>query len=123
MIKSIIKIAIAILIANAIFQIAAEYVNHYRFNDAVLELATHSVGKTDSQLKDKVMDLAATYSEPVDPETLTIRQDEHHTFVEAKYTKAIAVVPGYEVQWPFALDVDGFVIVPTKAGDLLPNPK
>jgi hypothetical protein len=118
MIKSIIKIAIAILIANGIFQVSSEYVNHYRFNDAVLELATHALGRTDTQLKDKVMELAATYSEPVDADALTIRQEEHHTYVETKYTKPIAVVPGYEVQWPFALNVDGFVIVPTKAGDL-----
>ena len=122
MIKAIIKIALAILVANAIFQVSSEYVNHYRFNDAVVELATHSVGKTDGQLKDKVMDLAATYSEPVDAETLSIRQEEHHTFVEAKYKKPIAIVPGYDVQWPFSLDVDGFVIVPIKAGDLA-NPK
>ena len=114
MIKSIIKIAVFILIANALFRVASEYVTHYRFNDAVKELAMHSVGKTDSQLKDRVMELAATYSEPLDPEALTVRQDEHHTFVEAKYTKPIAVVPGYEVQWPFSLSVDGFVIAPPK---------
>jgi len=122
MIKSIIKIAIAILIANALFQVASAYVSHYRFNDAVQQLATRAVGRTDVQLKDKVMELAAMYDEPVDPEALTVRQEEHHTFVEAKYTKPIAVVPGYEVQWPFALDVDGFVLVPATAGDLT-NPK
>ncbi len=123
MIKSFLKVVIAILIANAIFRVASEYVTHYRFNDAVTELATHSVGKSDAQVKDKVLERAATYDEPIDAEALSVQQDEHHTFVQTKYTKPIAIVPGFEVQWPFSLDVDGFVIAPPPRPGELPNAK
>lgn len=122
MIKSIIKVLVAVLIANALWRVSSAYITHYRFNDAVTELAKHAVGKTDAQLKDKVMELAATYDEPVDADALAIRQEEHHTYVETKYVKPIALVPGYEYQWPFALKVDGFVIIPPRP-DELTNPK
>ena len=87
------------------------------------ELAKHAVGKTDAQLKDKVMELAATYDEPVDADALAIRQEEHHTFVEtAVYEARRACFPAMKYQWPFSLKVDGFVIVPPRA-DELTNPK
>jgi hypothetical protein len=122
MIKSLVKVLVAVLIANALWRVSSAYITHYRFNDAVDELATHAVGKTDAQLKDKVMELAATYDEPVDPDALTIRQEEHHTYVETKYTKPVLLFPGYEYQWPFSINVDGFLIIPARPGDLV-NPK
>jgi len=121
--KAIIKILIVLLIANALWRVASAYISHYRFEDAVLELATRSTGKTSSeQLKDKVMELAATYDEPVDADAVAIRREEHHTYIDSTYKKPILLFPWYEYQWPFTLSVDGFVVVPVKLGDLT-NPK
>jgi hypothetical protein len=122
MIKSIIKAFVAILIANALWRGASAYMSYYRFEDAVSELAIHSSDKTDGQIKDKVVELAATYDQPLDADAIAVRREEHHLYIDGSYTKLVALFPGYEYQWPFRLKVDSFVIVPTRAGDLT-NPK
>ena len=118
MIKGIVKLALIVLIANAIWRAGSAYTSYYRFQDAVKDMAVHSQGLSDDQVKEKVIELAATYDEPLAAEAVTVRRDEHHTFVDGSYTKPVALLPGYEYRWPFSLNVDGFVIVPVKLGDL-----
>jgi hypothetical protein len=122
MIKAIVKLLVVIAIANALWRSASAYLSFYRFQDSVSELATHRGDRTDSQIKDKVAELAASYDEPLDASAITVRREEYHTYIDGTYTKSVALCPGYEYQWPFTLKVDGFVIVPTKASDLT-NPK
>ena len=112
MIKSLIKIAIAVLLANALFRIASAYISYYKFQDAVQEYSLRIAGKTDDQIKSRVGELAAQYGEPIDADAITLRKDEQHTYIEGNYIKPVAVVPGYEYQWPFSLKADGFVINP-----------
>ena len=122
MIKSLIKILIAVAIANALWHIASAYISYYKFQDAVNEQAIHSGGRSETQLRNKVIELAGTYGEPIDPEAVTVRRDEEHTRIETSYTKPVALFPGYEYQWPFSLKVDAFVIVPARLNDSA-NPK
>ena len=122
MIKAFIKLALIVLVANALWRVGSAYVSYYRFQDAVKDMAVHSRGMSDDQVKDRVMELAAAYDEPLAAESVAVRRDEHHTFVDGSYTKPVAVLPGYEYAWPFSLNVDGFVIVPVKLGDLT-NPQ
>ena len=122
MIKSLIKILIAVAVANALWHAASAYISFYKFQDAVNEQAIHSGGRSETQLKDKVIELAMTYGEPIDPEAVTVHRDEEHTRVETSYVKPVALFPGYEYQWPFTLKVDAFVIVPQRLSDS-PNSK
>jgi hypothetical protein len=118
MIKSLVKIAIAVLLANALWRVSSAYISYYRFRDSVDELATHTGGKNDVQIKDKVMELAATYDEPVDPDALDIRHQDEHLYIETEYKKPVVLFPGYIYQWTFVLKVDGYVIIPTRLNDL-----
>ena len=123
MIKSLIKILIAVALANALWHAASAYISYYKFQDAVSEQAIHSNGRSESQIRDKVIELAMTYGEPIDPDAVTVRRDEEHTIVETSYTKPVALFPGYEYQWPFSLKVDAFVIIPQRINGDSANPK
>ena len=112
MIKSIVKIIIAVLLANAIWRIASAYISYYKFQDAVQEYSIRTSGKSDDVVKGRVAELAAQYEEPVDADAINVRRDEQHTYIDFSYTKPVAVVPGYEYQWPFSVKVDGYVIEP-----------
>jgi hypothetical protein len=122
MIKSVVKILIAIAIANALWRVSSSYISYYRFKDSVDDLAIHSGGRTDPQLRDRVVELAGMYDEPVDPEAIDIRRNEQHLVIAASYTKPVSLFPGYEYQWPFRMNVDAVVIGPARFGDLS-NPK
>jgi len=117
-IKLIIKLAIVALLANAIWRTGSAYTSYYRFKDSVSDLALHSKGKTIEEIKEKVVELAATYDEPIDPEAITVRRDEPHTIIEGSYKKPVLLAPGFEYAIPFTLNVDEMVVVPAKLGDL-----
>jgi hypothetical protein len=118
MLKTIIKLAIVALIANAIWRVGSAYVSFYRFKDSVDEMALHSKGKSLEEMKDKVLDLAASYEEPLDTDALSVRFDEPHLIIDGAYKKKLLLAPGVEYAWPFTLHVDEMVIVPVKLGDL-----
>jgi hypothetical protein len=118
MIKAVIKLAIVALLANAIWRIGSAYVSYYRFKDAVSEMALYSKGKTVEELKDKVLELAASYDEPIDADAVSVRRNDPHVVVEGSYKKKVLLVPGYEYAWPFTLSVDEMVLVPVKLRDL-----
>ena len=119
--KTIIKVLIAILLANALFRVATAYISYYQFKDAVDEMVTRTNG-SDDQLRKKVVELAERFEEPVDPDAISVRRSENHIYIETSYKKAVPVLPGYQYQWPFTVTVDGFVIVPQRPGGESPHP-
>ena len=110
MIKSVIKVVIAVLLANALWHVAAAYISFYKFQDAVQEYAIRAAGKSEDAIRSHVLELASQYEEPVDEEAVGIRQTEQHLYIESAYKKPVTVLPGYEYQWPFTLKADGFLI-------------
>ena len=117
MIKTIIKLALAAIIAHAVWQLFVVYSAHYRFKDAVTT-TTQFRGQTssDSQLHDRIFELASQFDVPVTDENLTIRREENHTIVESSYTRPVNFFPGVTYQWPFTLRVDTFTLAGTTSG-------
>jgi hypothetical protein len=118
MIKTIIKLAIVALLANAVWRIGSAYVSFYRFKDSVSELALHSKGKSIDELKNKVVELAGSYDEPLDADAVSVRREDTHLIVEGSYKKRVLLAPGYEYAWPFTLNVDQMVLSARSISDL-----
>lgn len=116
--KTLIKLAIAVALANAIFHVATAYLSYFQFKDSVEELAMHS-SSSDAQMRERVVELAGKYEEPVDADAISIRREEHHTFIEMSYTKDVQLFPGYVRKWPFEVKVDAFIVAQQR---LSPNP-
>jgi hypothetical protein len=110
MIKTLIKLALIVLLANAIWRAGSAYTSYYRFKDAVAELAMYGKAKPDDELRAKVIELATQYDEPVDPDAVMIRRDPSHLYIDCSYTKPVSIVPGYEYQWPFAVNVSAVIL-------------
>lgn len=106
MIKALIKLAIVVLLANAIWRVGSAYLAYYRFKDAVTEVAINSRNKTDDELRQKVMALAEQYDQPLAEDALAIRHEENQTVIDASYIEPVAVFPGYEYKWAFSFSVD-----------------
>jgi hypothetical protein len=114
MIKLLVKLAIAGLIANAAWRLGSAYASFYRFKDSVSETALYAKGKTDQELRQRVLELASTYDAPINDETLEVRRDTDHILINASYTKPVDLLPGFQYQWPFTLAVDAVVLNATK---------
>jgi hypothetical protein len=109
MIKLLIKLALAGLIANGAWRVGAAYLAHYQFTDEVRRALTVPA-RSDEELRTRILELASKYGLPLEPETLTTRREQRHVTAGGSYTMQIELVPGYERPWPFKWDVDGYII-------------
>ena len=117
MLRLVLKLAIAALIANAIWRAGSAYVAFYRFKDAVAEAAQYSRAKSEAELRQRVLDLASDYDVPVAEDAVTIRLENNHTLIDASYTQPVDLLPGFRYRWPFTFSIDTFTNIPLKPAD------
>ena len=106
--KTLIKLIVVALVANALWRVGSAYRTLYWVKDSIKENTKQ--GTTEAELKQKVVELARTYDLPLTAEDLTVTRESQHVSVKTSYTSPVAVLPGYEYQWPFTVDVDANVI-------------
>ena len=109
--KAILKLIVVVLVANALWRVGSAYVSFYRFKDSV-RAAAMDQRQSEYRLRQKILELASMYDVPLTEEAITIRREQRHTFVEGSYVTPVAVLPGYEYQWPFSMAVDAYVVAP-----------
>jgi|SRR5262245_11889817 len=110
--KTLIKLALVAIVANATWHLFVVYSAHYKFKDAV-EYAAQSRGKkTDEQLKQEVLAIATQAELPIDEDAVKVhRLDETHTTVDTGYTRTVELFPGFPYPWPFTVHVDAYTKV------------
>ena len=114
MLKLLIKLALAGLIANASWRTGSAYLSFYRFKDAVTETTQYRREKSDDELRQRILEIASKYDVPLSEETVTVRRQNDHTLVDGSYTQLIDMLPGYRYPWPFTFSIDTTVIIPVK---------
>jgi len=110
MVKFLVKLAIAGLIANATWRLGSAYLQFYKFKDAVAETATFGQRSTEAQIQQRVLELASQYDVPLADVTVK-RNDRNHVIIDGSYVQGIEFVPGYRYQWPFEMHVDVLTLV------------
>jgi hypothetical protein len=120
-IKTIVKLAIVALLANAAWQVFNVYWPHYKFEDAVRATTQYRGDKTDAQVRARILELATLFDVPVTEENLTMRHEQAHTIVDASYVQPVQLAPGYTYQWPFTLHVDTSPITGKTFDGLVPK--
>src|SRR5262245_56213315 len=104
--KTLLKLAIVAAIANATWHVFLVYSADYKFRDAVQYAAENRGKKTNDELKQEVLGIAAQAELPIDEGQLTIRLEDTHTTVETHYTRTVELLPGFTYPWPFTVHVD-----------------
>jgi outer membrane receptor for ferric coprogen and ferric-rhodotorulic acid len=107
MLKLLVKLAVAALIANAVWRVGTAYMQYYRFTDAVTQTAQFGTEKSRTDQPQRIVELASQYDVPLAENDFTVQRDErNHTLIDGSYTKPLDLMPGYQYQWPFTLHVD-----------------
>jgi hypothetical protein len=109
MLRLLIRVAIAALIANAVWRLGSEYVTYFQFKDEVRSAATSGKG-SDEDLRSRIDALAERYDISIEEGAVRVMTDAsrsvEHAIVEVYYVKPIELVPGYEYPWRFSFTVD-----------------
>lgn len=104
--KTIIKIALAAVLLTATVQGGRAALKHYTFVDAVQESLIFASSRTEEQLAEHVLQLAAEHAIPIDPANLTVRREPFLIEVDAPYTDTVNLLPGfYTYAWNFDTSV------------------
>ena len=104
--KTLLKLVVVALVANATWRVGSAYVTFYRFKDAVQTVTQFRGEKSDYQVRRRILELAGDFDVPISDEALSIRQDSNHTYVDASYTRPVDLLPGYTYPWPFTIHTD-----------------
>ena len=118
--KTILKLIVVALLANALWRAGSAYTTFYKFKDSIQEAAMQQ-GSTAQDVKQKIVELAETYDLPLMADDVTVTRDVHHTVVAASYTKPVAIFPGFEYPWPFTVDIDAYMIATPAQRGVRPN--
>ena len=108
MLRNFIRLAVLLLIANALYRFVPVYLHHYQFKDAVAEAARFSRDRSDAELVDRVMLLAERYQIPLDREAVQVTRDKQTTSINLAYQAMIEWVPTYKRPMPFTVSVDSW---------------
>ena len=117
MLRLLVKLALAALIANALWRAGSAYLTFYRFKDAVTEAAQYSKVKSPDELRQRILVLASDYGVPLPEGAVTVRREDNHTLIDASYTQPVELFPGFRYQWPFSFTIDSLAIIPIKPRD------
>jgi hypothetical protein len=111
MIKTLVKMALAALIANAAWRVGSEYITEFKFKDAVREAAIYD-GRGDLDLRQHIAGIGIQFDVPVDPDALKIAHTEGRITVDGEYEKPIELIPGHPYTWNFPWSVDADLVRP-----------
>ena len=102
MIRKLLKLAVFLLVANALYQLAPVTLRYFQFKDAVRELALFPQKLNESQLVDKVMEMAEEHSVPLEREDVQVRREpDGSVLIDLSYVETLLFVPGFEYPWQF----------------------
>ncbi|HET7617870.1 MAG TPA: hypothetical protein VFK20_05125 [Vicinamibacterales bacterium] len=108
MVRNIIRLAVFLLVANALYRTAPVYLHYQQFKDGVHEVAVFGKGKSDDSIRARVMELAEQYDIPIDSEDVAVRHEGEFTYIDVSYVEDVAVVPGYIYHWAFDVNEKGW---------------
>jgi hypothetical protein len=109
-IKTGIKLALLAVVANATWHLFVAYSAHYKLRDSVRYAAQNRGDKTDEQLHDYIMDLAADADVPISPEAVVVTHVGLTTAIVASYTRRLELVPNRPYPWTFSFRIDTYTL-------------
>jgi hypothetical protein len=112
MIRFLLKLTLAGLIAHAAWQLGSAYVTFFRFREAVAEASRFGAAKPEEALRRQVLDLAAQFDVPVGDNDFSIRREDGHTYIDGSYSQTIELVPGYPHERSFTWHSDTVAPIP-----------
>jgi len=123
MAKTLIKIAIALIILHAAFRVGNAYWTFYRYEDALLQIAQFGDRRTERQVCDEALSTGVEHGVPIAAADLTVRMGGNPPFncetgptalkgsslavatgqltIEGWYQDRLQVLPRYFYPWEF----------------------
>ena len=106
--KTIIKIAIVLALANAVVRAGLVAMDYYQLKDAAQQEVTWGDRATPAQLAQNVLEKAAEFDVPLDAENVEASRNKDLTVISVGYTQPVEIFPAfiYPVIYPVELSFE-----------------
>ncbi len=108
--KTLFKLAIALLVVHALVRFVPPYWNFTQFRWALKENAAQWREHTDPTIIGEVLQLAQKHDVPIGAEHVQVRREGDHLFVDVDYTAQIEFLPSMKREWRFSAGVDAWTL-------------
>jgi hypothetical protein len=105
MVRTLLKLAVVALVANATWHLFQIYSPHYKLKDAVQYTSQYRADLTDEALRDKILELGVQYDVPIGEDDVKVTHDTFQTTVDISYVRTIEVAPRFTRRWPLSIHV------------------
>jgi RecA-family ATPase len=116
-VRTLFRLAVLLLVANALYRFAPPYIHYHEFKDAVKEVALFAKDTPETDIVDRVMVLADRYKIPVGRDAVQVTRDRQFTYINLAYEEQIEWVPSYKRAMPFSVSVEGWHVKPPSKTD------
>lgn len=120
--RSVLNVVVLGLVVHALWRVTPVYWHYLKFRDGVREVAQFSAGISEDELRERIVALAATMEVPVARENIAVRREADRTFVDARYTESLYVLPRAPYPWTFTVSVSVWHVRPPTLSDIVPQP-
>jgi len=110
MIKGLFKLAIFLLLANALFRFTPPYWRHHQFESAVKDASFQWRELKDDAVIAQVLSHAAQHHVPIGREHIEIRRVQDHLYLDVAYDVPLELIPSRRRPWRFDVKVDAWVL-------------
>lgn len=108
--KTLFKLALALLVAHALVRFIPPYWNFTQFRWALKENAAQWRELNDQSVTEAVVELARQHKVPIAGQHVQVRREGDHLFVDVAYTDQIEFIPSMKRDWRFAAAVDAWTL-------------
>jgi hypothetical protein len=120
--KTILQIVVAFILLTGTVQAGRAAVKHYAFTDAVHEAMIFASSRTEDQIADRVLEIAAQHFIPLDPENLSVVREPYQISISAPYSDTVNLLPGvYKHRWDFDTEVNVRLLEDTRPRGTAPR--
>jgi hypothetical protein len=104
LIRKIVKLAVFLLIANFLYQIAPVAYRNIQFKSALHEMVLYSQKSSDAELINRALALARENDIPLEREYVGVRHEAGSIHVDATYVEPLKLFPGFTYKWEVNID-------------------
>jgi hypothetical protein len=106
--KTIIKLIIAAVLANAAYRSGSVFLKYYQFKDETQQMVLFGQAETITALTSQILSEAMKRGVPLDGDGVTVTRQGMRTVAEISYTESVEVFPRYLYPVAFSFTAEAY---------------
>lgn len=108
MLRRLVTLVVVLLIGHAGWKVGPPYLHYFEFKAKLDETARFSGDRSEREILARVVEVARALELPVTEQSVRVRQQANHIYIDVSYTQPLEVLPRYFYPWAVTISVDAW---------------